>query len=73
MSLIEATLNLTTTTFYSTLTTHSPPPLSHVSPLVGYILIFVCVIFWGIMFLPVKHYGNTCLGSLGLVFLNDYI
>ena len=57
MNLFDVSSNLTTTPFLTTLTTHSPP-LSHVSPLVGYISLVVCVVFWGIMFLPVKHYGN---------------
>ena len=54
-------------TYYSpNLTTHLPP-LSNVSPLIGYISISVCVIFWGIMFLPVKHYGDFLTFSFGKV------
>ena len=49
-----------TTTILNTLTTHLPP-LSNVTPLFGYIAIFICVIFWGIMYIPVKHYGNLDL------------
>jgi hypothetical protein len=55
----DGTSNLTST-ILNTLTTHLPP-LSNVTPLFGYIAIFICVIFWGIMYIPVKHYGNLKL------------
>jgi len=52
----DVTSNLTTT-ILNTLATHLPP-LSNVTPLFGYIAVFICVIFWGIMYIPVKHYGK---------------
>ena len=63
MSLFEITAaSNVTTIFFLTSTTHLPP-LSHVSILVGYISLCVCVLFWGTFFLPVKHYGNVIVLS----------
>jgi uncharacterized membrane protein len=43
------------TTSVITSTTHSPP-LSHVSVVVGYIIMIIATVFWGTFYLPVKHY-----------------